>query len=225
MLIKLDEVLLSDNVVERFHNSYQQSEFKNWIISILPEIEDCINTKQDNPWHIYNCLDHILHSIEEINKQTKNLDLDTRRMLAYTMLLHDMGKPESKIRRYSKFYGREVDSFFNHNIASVKISERVLDCFKFNPRQKNMILKLVKEHDAFMHYTLDTSIDINKQMLTVDVINDIVGRLDIDGNGLQMLEYIVMIARSDSLAQNPKMTQQALKLVDSIKQFLHSNQL
>lgn len=225
MLNKLDEILLSDNTVENFHNNYQIPEFKNWLVSILPEIEDCRTTEQDNPWHIYNCLDHILHSVEEINKQTKDLDFDTRRMLSYAMLLHDIGKPESKIRRYSKFYGREVDSFFNHNIASVKISERVLGSFKFNPKQKSMILKLVKEHDAFMHYTLDTSIDVNKQMLTEGVINDVVDRLDIDGNGLQMLEYIVMVARSDSLAQNPKMTQQALKLVDSLKQFLHTNQL
>ena len=225
MLNKLDEILLSDSVVEDFYSNYQQPEFKNWIVSILPEIEDCKNTKQDNPWHIYDCLNHILHSVEEINKQTTDLDLDTRRMLSYTMLLHDIGKPECKIRRYSRFYGREVDSFFNHNIASVKISRRVLEKFKFTQEQRNIILKLVEEHDAFMHFTLDTSIDKNKQMLTVDSINDLVDRLDIYGNGLQMLGYIVMVARSDSLAQNPKMTQQALKLVDSVEQFLYSNQL
>lgn len=223
MLTKLDEVLLSDNVVERFHNSYQQLEFKNWIISILPEIEDCINTKQDNPWHIYNCLDHILHSIEEINKQTKNLDLDTRRMLAYTMLLHDMGKPESKIRRYSKFYGREVDSFFNHNLASVKIGNRVLDKFKFKPHEKEMILKLVEHHDAFINFTLEPTTNKYKQQLTKDGVKNLINQLNINDNGLQMMDYLVMVAKADNLAQNPEMTQQSLRLIGEVKAILNAN--
>ena len=115
----LDEILLSSNVVERFYENYKIPKFKNWLVSILPEIEDCNKTNQDNPWHVYNVLEHILHSVEEMNKQTKTEEYKIRRMLAYTMLLHDIGKPECKIRRYSKLYKREVDSFFNHNLASI----------------------------------------------------------------------------------------------------------
>ena len=69
---KLDEILLSENVRDNFHSSYN-GEFKVWLDSLLPEIEKCASQKQDNPWHVYNCLDHILYSVEEMNKQTKKL--------------------------------------------------------------------------------------------------------------------------------------------------------
>ena len=127
MLKKLDEILLSQDVVADFYRSYNNPEFKAWLTSVLPEVEACKNQKQDNPWHIYDCLGHILHSVEEMNKQTKTLPFNTQRKLAYTMFLHDMGKPEKYIRRYSKLYKREVDSFYNHNLASVDIAKRVLE--------------------------------------------------------------------------------------------------
>ena len=225
MLEKLDKILLSDNVVENFYKNYSQTEFKNWIISTLPEIEDCNITTQDNPWHIYNCLGHILHSIEEINKQTKDLDFNTRRMLAYTMFLHDIGKPECKIRRYSKLYGREVDSFFNHNLASVKIGKRVLDKFKFKPEQKEMILKLVKHHDAFMNFTLEIPTNRYKKLLTTESVDSLINELNIDNNAHIMLDFIIMIARADNLAQNPEMTQQSLKLIDEVKAILNSKEV
>ena len=225
MLERLDKILLGDNVVETFYKNYSQKDFKNWLISILPEIEDCNTTKQDNHWHIYDCLGHILHSIDEINKQTKSLDVDTRRMLAYTMFLHDIGKPECKIRRYSKLYGREVDSFFNHNLASVKIGKRVLDKFKFKPEQKEMILKLVKHHDAFMNFTLEIPTNKYKQLLTKESVDSLINELNIDNNGHIMLDFIIMIARADNLAQNPEMTQQSLKLIDEVKAILNSKEV
>jgi UTP:GlnB (protein PII) uridylyltransferase len=214
MLKLLDEILLSDNVVKNFYDNYKNLEFKQWLNSILPEIEDCRVTNQDNPWHIYTCLDHILHSVECMNRQTVNFKYDVRRMLAYTMLLHDIGKPESKIRRYSKLYNREVDSFFNHNLASVKIGKRVLGQLGFDNNDKQMILKLVEEHDAFIPFTLDNSVDKHKELLTKAHVEELVKRLDINNNGLQMMKYLVMVGRSDNSAQNPNMTAQSLKLLD-----------
>ena len=50
----LDQILLSDNVVEKFYENYNNNEsFKLEILKILPEVDDCKNQKQDNPWHIY----------------------------------------------------------------------------------------------------------------------------------------------------------------------------
>ena len=114
----LKDILLSENVLSDFYNNYK-GEFKNWLLEILPEIEDCRNQQQNNPWHKYNVLDHILHSVEEMNKQTKDFKED-RLMLATTMFLHDIGKPECHISRIVD--GKPRDSFFNHNIASEKIA-------------------------------------------------------------------------------------------------------
>ena len=220
MLKTLDNVLLSEDVVKNFHDSYKNLEFKNWLINILPEIEDCKNTEQDNPWHVYNCLDHILHSVEEINKQTKQFEYGIRRMLAYTMLLHDIGKPECKIRRYSKLYKREVDSFFDHNRASVKIGERVLNELGFNQEEKDVVLKLVKNHDVFMSLTLEPTANQYKQMLTKDNLHLLIEHLDED-KGVILMRYLLMVGNADNMAQNPEMTEQSLKLIGVMEDMLY----
>ena len=220
MLKLLDKILLGDDVVTNFYHHYQNLEFRNWLVSLLPEVEDCRTTNQDNPWHIYNCLDHILTAVESVNKQSVDLDINTRRLLAYTMFLHDIGKPQSKIRRYSKLYNREVDSFFNHNLASVKIGKRVLNNLGFNNADQQIILKLVEEHDAFIPLTLDNSVEKHKQLLTKSHLIELVKRLSINNNGLQMMKYLVMVGRADNLAQNPVMTEQSLKLVDAVNDML-----
>ena len=113
----LDNILLSDKVVERFQSVFETNvEFKLWLDKVLPEIRLCAKQDQNNPWHKYNVLDHILYSVEEMNKQTLNMPEKERRMLAYTMLMHDIGKPAKHIRREKN--GEIIDSFFNGNIKS-----------------------------------------------------------------------------------------------------------
>ena len=166
MLNKLNEILLGDNVVENFRIAYLQEDFRDWLLGILPEVEDCKNLKQDNPWHIYNCLEHILHSVEYMNSLTQGLEENIRRMLAYTMFLHDIGKPECHIRRYSKLYKREIDSFFNHNTAGVKIADRVLSTFGFDEIECEKIKSLIKDHDIFINITLQNDDNKYRQVLS-----------------------------------------------------------
>ena len=213
MLEKLNNILLSDTALEQFHNEYEKGDFRNWLLGILPEVEDCKNLKQDNPWHIYNCLDHILHSVEEMNKQSAGMDYDTRRMLAYTMFLHDIGKPECHIRRYSKLYGRAVDSFFDHNKAGVKIADRVLDKFDFNSTDCSVISKFIDMHDIFMSIRLKNDNNPYHHVLTEEYINTQINELNSVGNGEQLLKYLIMVGRADNLAQNPEMTGDSLHLL------------
>ena len=214
MLEKLNDILLSENVVKQFNNALKNEEFKSWILDVLPEVEDCKKLKQDNPWHIYNCLDHILHSIEAVNKQTTKLDDNTKRMLAYTMFLHDIGKPQCHIRRYSKLYGREVDSFFNHNKAGVKIADRVLGDFDFKKSDCEIIKKLIDMHDIFMFVTLEYDGNQHHQVLTNEYIDKQIVELNSVGRGEELLKYLIMVGRADNLAQNPKMTGNSLHLLD-----------
>lgn len=220
MLETLNNILLSENVVENFHNAFKNENFKTWLLKILPEIEHCKNLKQDNPWHIYNCLDHILHSVNAINLQTKDFDNKTRRLLAYTMFLHDIGKPECYLRRYSKLYGKEIDSFFNHNKAGVKIADRVLMQFKFNKQEISIIKKLIDMHDIFMFVTLNNDNNPHHQVLTNKYINQQIQELNSVGNGEELLKYLIMIGRSDNLSQNPELTTNALHLLDVFDRML-----
>ena len=220
MLETLDKVLLSDNVVEDFYTQYADQDFKNWLVGILPEVEDCKNMEQDNPWHIYGCLDHILHSVEMINSQTKDLDDKTRRQLAYTMFLHDIGKPECKLRRYSKLYGREIDSFFNHNKASTKVADRVLGQFGFDQQEQAKIKHLVHEHDIFMFITMNPDGNKYHKPLTYSLIDELVDDCSSVGDGREVLGQLIMVGRADNLAQNPEMTANSLKMLDKMQSML-----
>ena len=219
---KLDNILLSDNVYDEFYKNYNNQEFKQWILQILPEIENCKNLKQDNPWHIYNCLDHILHSVENINKQTKGLDEETRKMLAYVMFLHDIGKPKCKIRRFSKLYKREVDSFFNHNIASKEVANRVLPQFSFTKSQQDIMKLLIEEHDVFMFITLEDDGNKHHSVLSPELIDKMVEKFNKTGNGVELLNQLIMVGRSDNMAQNPKMTENSLLLLDKMSDMLNN---
>ena len=215
----LDDILLSNDVLKSFYDNYH-GEFKDWLLNIIPEVEDCYNRHQDNPWHIYNVLEHILHSVEEMNKQTTYLEYSTRRMLAYVMFFHDIGKPKSHIRRYSKLYGREVDSFFGHNIASVKIADRVLNQLNFNSQEIEVMKKLIENHDVFMFITLNDDGNSHHRVLTEEYLKEIITSLSMDNNGYTLMEYLIMVGRSDSLSQNPKMTVNSLRLLDKMENML-----
>ena len=222
MLQKLDKILLSENVCENFLQEYQNPEFKEWLISAVNEIEDCAKTEQDNPWHIYNCLEHILHSVEEINKQTKDLEHSERRVLAYSMFLHDIGKPETKVRRFAKKYQREVDSFFNHNRAGVKIADRVLGNFKFTQTEQEQIKTLIKEHDMFMSITTkEENTKSGNKLLSTDLLKDEIYELDKIGDGEKLMQYLIYVAKADNLAQNPEMTKESLEKIDVAQQYLN----
>ena len=211
----LTDILLSDNVVENFYQNYNNNtEFKNWIDLILPEVQRCKNLKQDNPWHIYNCLDHILHSVEEMNKQTTLFSTDIRKMLAYTMFLHDIGKPDCYIRRYSKLYHREIDSFFEHNKASQKIAGRVLPKFNFDKNEQEIIKLLVHEHDIFMFITLVDDGNRFHRVLSKELLHEYIGKYNEISDGKTLMKYLIMVGRADNLAQNPKMTKKSLELLD-----------
>ncbi len=222
MLKILDDILLCDNVVSKFFENYKNAEFNAWLLNILPEVEDCKNQKQDNPWHVYDCLNHILHSVENINAQTKNLPQNIRRMLAYVMFYHDIGKPACHIRRYGKIYGREVDSFFGHNLKSEEIAKRTLNVFGFNQDEINVMLKLINKHDIFMFIRTSDDGNPHHRVLNNSLLQEEIDDLNSVGDGKQLLHYLIMIGRSDNRAQNPELTAPSLKMLDCMTEMLNN---
>lgn len=220
MLKKLDKILLSNNVTQNFYKAYKNDDFKAWLLNILPEVEDCRILQQDNPWHIYNCLDHTLHAVEEMNKQTTHFSAADRRMLAYTMFLHDIGKPKCVVRRFSRLYNREIDSFFDHNLTSAKIAGRVLNDFGFNKDESKVIQRLVEDHDIFMYITLTEDHNTFHKVLTEDLVREHISRLNQYGDGEVLMQYLTMVGKADNMAQNPKMTQNSLKLIGLIQDMI-----
>ena len=209
-LVILDEILLSSDVVDNFYNAYNNNEeFKEWLDSNIPDIKKCEEREQNNPWHIYNVLGHILHSVESMNKMTRNLNDKDKRLLAYTMFFHDIGKPDTCVFRKNK------DTFYGHNKRSCEIIKPLLPELGFTAQECKQILALVYQHDAF--------IQVGNGQIKLDdkFINKYVEYFNNCGDGEKLMNYLVMVARSDNLAQNPEMTPGALEVLDKTQSLLN----
>lgn len=213
----LDNILLSDSVCELFHYEYETNKFFNeWINKTISEIKDCYNNPQNNPWHIYNILDHILYSVEEMNKLTKDLSFNDRRLLAYTMLLHDIGKPKCKFQRMKD--GKIIDSFFKHNIESSKIAKRVLPNLNFSNEEIECMCELIYKHDIFINITLNKD-DKHKRILSEKLVLNELDKVE-SGDKYKVLSYLIKVGKADNNAQNPKMTKEKIELLNKMEEML-----
>ena len=211
-----ENILTSNNVVEDFYKKYDNLEFKSWLHDILPEIDMCEAQAQNNPWHKYNVLGHILHSVEEINKLSVNYDSDTRKMLAYVMLFHDIGKPACHITREKD--GVLIDSFFNHNIESEKVFRRVAHNFKLN--NIDIMAKLIFKHDIFMFIKDFRTNNPYWKTLSPKVIQEEISDLNTVGDGKTLMNYLILVGMSDNLAQNEKMTGESLRMLNNMQSMM-----
>ncbi|MBP3620035.1 MAG: HD domain-containing protein [Clostridia bacterium] len=221
----LDEIILSENVVERFYEKFgTDSGFSAWIDNIIPQLRKCENQKQNNPWHKYNVLRHILHSVKEMNKQTKArcFDFKTRRLLAYVMLFHDIGKPDKHIVREKN--GKKIDSFFDHNVKSSEIAQEILPKLGFEEKEVAIMLKLIFKHDIFMFIKLYKTNNPYWKVLTKELVEEEIQDLNQVGDGKLLLEWLILVGRSDNLAQNEKMTVESLQMLDKFEKMLTAMQ-
>ena len=215
-LERLDEILLGDSAKDKFNKAYKDKAFRSWICSVLPEVDACYKMKQNNPWHIYGVLDHILASVDEMNKRTGDMPYADRRMLAYTMFFHDIGKPKCHLTRMKN--GKLIDSFFNHNKESRRVAERSLGRFGFNQEDSRVISKLVEDHDIFMFLTIDKTNNPYKKQVTREVVQGEIDALNEVGDGKKLIGWLCLVGESDNGAQNPEMTADSIKLVDYYSQ-------
>lgn len=219
-LKKLDRVLMSPTAKTDFFDLYENDiTFTNWLLGILPEVKDCQLQQQNNPWHVYNVLDHILVSVEHMASLAVDLSAKEKRLLGYVMFLHDIGKPETHGTRLNK-EGVLVDSFYNHQIASKKIAQRVLPEFDFDNKEQQIIEKLILEHDYFMFLSRQENLDDKK--LTQKAKENI-QEFNHFGNGFKLNQMLVKIALSDNMAQNLALTKPNIELIKQYDRVSNQN--
>ena len=61
-----------------------------------------------------------------------------------------------------------------------------------------------------------------KKELTNKLLTDYINELNTVGDGKILMEYLIMIGRSDNLAQNPKMTTESSQLLDTMNIMLQN---
>ncbi len=218
---KLDSILLSDNVCERFHAEYDADYmFRRRMDLLLPEIQKSMQCEQRGVWHIYNVMDHILHSVEQMNILTADMPADERRLLAYTMFLHDMGKPACRTEEMTAS-GETVDRFLHHNEVSADIARRVVPHLNFNELDIMTIVQLVEYHDIFLllkdHPTREWHIP-----LTEKFVHSFIELLNVFGCGKRNFDYLILVGIADNKAQNPALIEEPLKLIARVRDMGHS---
>lgn len=120
---------------------------------ILPELNRCMEEEQNNPHHLYTVGRHsikattcingeMLKRYEDILPKTEGKEKDNLRILRYTMLFHDMGKPDCRTVDEDN-----VGHYHGHALISEEISRKILHRLKSDNRSIHMITALVRYHD------------------------------------------------------------------------------
>lgn len=100
---------------------------------ILPEFDRLMETPQNTPYHIYDVGRHTVEVIKNV---------PATKVMRYTALLHDFGKPECKTTD-----DNGIDHFKGHAVVSEKIAEIILKRLKMDNDTIRDVKKLVLWHD------------------------------------------------------------------------------
>ncbi|MDD3303891.1 MAG: EAL domain-containing protein [Clostridia bacterium] len=108
--------------------------------------ENMINCQQNSTYHKYGTFKHTLAAIEFVGNPQIPIGDWQKRILKWTMLLHDIGKP------YVKTIAEDgTESFAGHDDKSVELAIPILNRFYFSEDEKRIILTLIKYHDRFLN--------------------------------------------------------------------------
>ncbi|MGB9681144.1 MAG: CCA tRNA nucleotidyltransferase [Minisyncoccia bacterium] len=120
----------------------------------LPELEEGIGVTQ-NKHHIYTVFEHLIRSLDYAVQ--KNYSLEIR----LASLFHDIGKPRTK-----EGEGPEA-TFYNHEIVSTKMTEKILKRLKIEKKVSQKILILVRYHGFVYDPEITTDSAIRRLILKV----------------------------------------------------------
>jgi tRNA nucleotidyltransferase (CCA-adding enzyme) len=105
--------------------------------AILPELEKTFGVEQKSPGrhHIYDVGTHSMMSLKFVAERNQDP------IVRLATLIHDIGKPQT----YKKLKSGTI-TFYNHEMVSAKIANRIADRLRFSKKQKEKLYKLVRWH-------------------------------------------------------------------------------
>lgn len=182
--VELDKLLVSNNpdkLIDAYNLGITQV--------ILPEFDQMMETKQNNPKQIYNVGIHSLKAVKSIQvanilKDEEGLTLSEKEkffhILRWSMLLHDIGKPGSKTTKADGY-----DHFQEHPDEGAIIGKNILQRLKFDNFTIDTVTKLIKCNDD--DFAL-TPVGIRKQMNKI---------------GIDIMKLYFEVKKANIIAQNP----------------------
>ncbi len=182
--VELDKLLVSD------HPEVLIDAYKLGVTEIvLPEFDIMMETPQNNPHHKYNVGMHTIEGLKQI---------EADHILRWTMLLHDVGKPEARVE------GKEKDHFKMHPVIGEKIAEKVLRRLKFDNQTLRQVKTLVLWHD--------------RRFGGVKEINIRTVRRWVSEMGPEMFEKLMKIQKADISAQSDYQREEKEAILSGTKQ-------
>lgn len=156
---------------------------------ILPEFDAAMETGQETPHHMYTVGEHILHTLQNIRSD---------RVLRFTMLFHDLGKPLKKT----------VDEagtahFKGHAEVSRDLAEKIMRRLKFDNATMRSVKRLVYYHDYRMPVTAK---NVRRAMNKI---------------GEDLFPLYLEVRRADVLAQSAYQREEKLADIDGVEALYH----
>lgn len=198
------EILTDDNVLYILTKVSQNAVFMEHFPEFYAKNEDgenVINCQQNSKYHRYGVFKHILYTIEHVGANNPKLNANDIKILKWTMLLHDIGKPMVKITNEDGH-----DSFAGHDEASLEIAKEVLDRFDFDDYDKKTILTLIRYHDRYL----------NEGELTYDNLRFLAAELD---DRADLFNLLIEVKIADNKAKTIDVYNQFMVIVKKYYDF------
>lgn len=162
---ELIQILISDKP------SHYIRENKQVFFEILPELKPMDGFNQNNPWHIYDVFEHTLAVLDNTEKNI---------FLRFAALFHDIGKP-------SKYFADKegIGHFYGHPEKSEEIFKSIATRLKMDNKTKDLVSKLIKQHDMTMSKKSDKIYEFLKI------------------HGFDYTLLLFALKKADNLGQNP----------------------
>ena len=107
-------------------------EYFDVICVFIPEMKPMKGFDQKTRWHIYDVLEHTLHSLDNANDDF---------IVKMTMLLHDIAKP------HTFSMDDRGGHFMGHQARSAEIAREILNRLRYDKNTTSAIVQLISEHD------------------------------------------------------------------------------
>ncbi len=165
------------------------SDYYDVIAVFIPEILPCVGFDQQNIHHCYDVYEHTLATVEAV---------DPDPILRWTMLCHDLGKPET-------FFADERGGhFFGHYKSSSLMAKAVLSRLHASNDMIDTVSMLVYHHDSVIP---ETEKSVRRMLMRFGVDNTKrifkVNRADAMGQAhYQLDERLARIDRLEAIADN-----------------------
>ncbi len=153
-------------------------EFSDVIAVFIPELEKCVNFKQQNRHHCYDVYTHTLKALETSKNDA---------VIRLTLLFHDIGKPI-----VAHFDENGEQHYYGHPKKSAEYTENIMMRLRFDNNTKNQVVTLVSLHDSPI--TVNNETKPSKKRLK-KIMSQI---------GKNLIYDLIEIKRCDNSAQNPK---------------------